>query len=334
MSDTSRKSVSRPPSQRTNSAREHSDSTGKTARTDTSGETWVTDLRPTVNRSGAGGSGTVRFTPYRLGTRRGYLLSWVNESGPPLTLPLHMQGWYEIHLGFLAPSGLRIRISGEAAFRWVESSTRWDWKPGEGEEAFWKIAELSGKDLELLPLPLPRSERRHNPRESAIAYLRLVPLSPQQAGRRIHSWRNAQTHTAGAVIDGDLIGAYAPGSPDEVRAMIEPFVRSDFRRIFWGCTVTSMRMNYLTRVGYWIGKDQEIDSMHSPHFRRSARVFQQAVFRHGNDIFMPNTNHGQRYESADMKSRGFRDFHFHADHARMVQTWIHVRYFQIQFTAG
>ena len=80
------------------------------------------------------------------------------------------------------------------------------------------------------------------------------------------------------MIDGhELLGAFAPTTPDAVCGMIAPFVDSDFRRLHFGCTCTTMRLNYLTQVGYCLGQDQPLESLHSDHNRRCARALQAAA---------------------------------------------------------
>jgi hypothetical protein len=107
-----------------------------------------------------------------------------------------------------------------------------------------------------------------------LAYLRLQPL-PYGLPTSQHT---PATRTAGAVIDGhELLGAFAPTTPDAVCGMIAPFVDSDFRRLHFGCTCTTMRLNYLTQVGYCLGQDQPLESLHSDHNRRCARALQAAA---------------------------------------------------------
>lgn len=228
-------------------------------------ETWITDFRP-VARPG------IDLIPYRLNGRQGYMLRWQRADTPAVSVPSPVSGWYEISLGFWGACGLRLRLSNEPWFRWVESTVHWDRDPDEGEEGVWQVADLSGVSFELLPLPL---ERRHDQRLSQIAYLRLVPLSDDEARARLA--RDPSTRTAGAVIDGhEMLGAVCPQTPDEVRGMIAPFVDSDVKRLNWGCTCTTMRMVYLSKVGMYLGQDQPIDSLHSEHNRRCARALQKA----------------------------------------------------------
>jgi len=90
--------------------------------------------------------------------------------------------------------------------------------------------------------------------------------------------RRRPTRTAGAVIDGhELLGFYQPLSPAAMAAMIEPFVDSDFRRIHFGCTCTTMRVLFPSRVGYYLGQEQRLEELHSDANRRCARSLQTAV---------------------------------------------------------
>ena len=229
-------------------------------------EVWITDFQP------AAGEGT-ELTPYRLEGRRGRMLRLRDEDEEIRRLVSPYQGWCEIHLGFIGASGIRLRLAGESCFRWVECSVQWERKPGEGEEAFWKIAEVTGAGFEFLPQLLAR---RADQRQSQIAYLRLVPLTAEEArGRRDI---DRKTGSAGAVIDGhEMFGSHSPQSPEEVRGMLEPYVDSDFDRIHFGCTCTSMRVVYPTEVGYFLGQGQAPEELHSDANRRCAAALKRAV---------------------------------------------------------
>ncbi|MDA0334076.1 MAG: hypothetical protein O2782_02810 [bacterium] len=153
----------------------------------------------------------------------------------------------------------------------METSVSWDTDAATGEELYWCDADLTDVVFEFLPQPLlNRADRR----QSRLAYVRLQPLT----GGPEPSAHTAATRTAGAVIDGhEMVGAYGPTTPDAVRGMIAPFVDSDFRRLHFGCTCTTMRLTYLTQVGHWLGQDQPLESLHSDHNRRCARTLQAAA---------------------------------------------------------
>ena len=228
-------------------------------------ETWITDFRPLArDRS------DIDIIPYCMNGRNGYMPRWKGYDAPAARLPSPVRGWHEIHIGFWGASAYRLRLSSDPWFTWVESTVRWDRGAKDGEEAFWKIADLTGVDFEFLPLAL---HAPCNSRESQIAYLRLVPLSEDKAHERVSDLRNRPTRTAGAVLDGagDLWD-YSPQSPDEVRGTIASFIDSDFKRIHWACTCTTMRMGYLTRIGYYMGQDQDLEKMHTEGTRRGARA--------------------------------------------------------------
>jgi hypothetical protein len=231
-------------------------------------DTLITDFRPAIPPGGR-----AACIPYRLDGRAGYMLRLHEDDPAMLRLPSPVRGWHEIHIGFLGASSLRIRLSSEPFFRWVESSVRWDQPPDEGEEAFWQAADLTGVWFEFLPQVLAR---RYDARASQIAYLRLVPLDETEGLARRRAAR--PTRTAGAVIDGhEMFGAYGPQSPDEVRGLMAPFVDSDFKRIHFGCTCTTMRLTYLSKTGYYMGQDQDLAALHSDANRRCARTLQQAA---------------------------------------------------------
>ncbi|MDA0747431.1 MAG: hypothetical protein O2954_13000 [bacterium] len=227
----------------------------------------ITDFRPALTPGSEAST-----ISYRLNGTEGHLLRLPESLKTPLTLSSPATGWHEIHIGFMDASGIQIRLSTDLTFRWIESTVSWTRAPHEGEEAFWKIADLTNTSFEFLPQLL---ERRHDRRTSQIAYLRLVPLSQPEAETRLSL--NRPTRTAGAVIDGhEMLGAYGPQSPDEIRALVDPFIDSDFKRIYFGCTTTTMRLNFLSRTGYYLGQDQPLDALHSDVNRRCATALQTA----------------------------------------------------------
>lgn len=231
-------------------------------------EVWIADLRPAAGDRG-------RCVPYQVDGRKGYMLRLEDGDGDIHRLPSSVNGWCEIYLGFVGACGIQIRLAGESCFRWVESSVRWNRRPREGEEVFWKIAKVTQEGFEFRPQLLPR---RADQRQSQIAYLRLAPLAEMAALGRLRENRERPARTAGAVIDGhEMFGAYGPQSPEEVRGMLAPFVDSDFRRIHFGCTCTTMRMVYPTNVGHYLGQDQELGELHSDSNRRCAGTLQTAV---------------------------------------------------------
>ena len=231
---------------------------------------FVTDFRPGI--AGAAGARTI---PYRIGDRAGYMLHMADGEDAIIRLPSPVAGWHEVYIGFPAASSLQIRLSGETTFRWLESPVRWGGASDEGEEAYWRPADLTGVDFEFLPQLLVR---RHDRRDSRIAYLRLVPISDSEARERLRTRAERPTRTAGAVIDGhEMLGAYCPQSPDEVRGLVEPFLDSDFGRIHFGCTTTTMRLNFLSKTGYHMGQGQPLDQLHSDVNRRCALALQAAA---------------------------------------------------------
>ena len=234
----------------------------------TSESIYLTDFRS------AEGASAVEHAPYTFDGRPGWMLRLPNTVDSPVRVPCPARGWHEIHVGLMGASSIRIRLSTDATFRWIESAVSWDRAAHEGEEAFWKIADLTDECFEFLPQLL---ERRHDRRESQIAYLRLVPLSESDAGCRGSNLSSRSTRTAGAVIDGhEMLGAHGPQSPDEVRGMLEPFVDSDFHRIHFGCTTTTMRVNWLTETGHYLGQGQPLEKLHSDSNRRCALALQEA----------------------------------------------------------
>ncbi|MFH1568429.1 MAG: hypothetical protein ABIL09_10580 [Gemmatimonadota bacterium] len=210
-------------------------------------------------------AGPGRTVPYVLAGCPGHMLRLEEAGAEPVRVPSPVRGWHRVWLGFAGPSSIRLRLAGEPAFRWVDSSVRWSGGAADGEEVLWRCADLTGAAFEVLP---QLAFRRHDARRSQLAYIRLEPAMPEAPGDR-------PTRTAGAVIDGhEMLGAYSPRSADEVRSLVEPFAESDFGRVHFGCTVTTMRLTYLSQVGQWLGQGQPQESLHTETNRRCAAALE------------------------------------------------------------
>lgn len=230
----------------------------------------LSDFRPAVVSSVTG-----RTIPYRVNGVDGHMLQLIEMGTTPVRLPCPIRGPHRIHLGFRGASAIRLRFVGDSFFRWVETSIRWDADSADGEEVYWRTADLTGQDLEFLPQPLVR---RSDLRQSQIAYVRFEPTTTAERAPRLPA-----TRTAGAVIDGhEMLGTHAPQTKDDVCGMLAPLLDSDFRRLAFGCSCTTMRMTYLTQVGHWLGQDQADDDLHSDANRRCAAAL-RAGERQGYD---------------------------------------------------
>jgi len=214
--------------------------------------------------------------PYRLNGADGYMLRWTGAGDTTVTVPSPVSGWHEIHIGFMGSTSVRIKLSNEPYFRTVESTNQWHRQPNEGEEAFWQIADLTGASFELRPREC-NAQMRWEPRDCQIAYLHLAPISAPEAKRRLGCARAATTRTAGAVLDGHILGySYCPQTATEVEGLIAPFIESDFKRICMGVSITSFRLIWFSKAGYYLGQDQDIERLCQFHNKRTARAMEAA----------------------------------------------------------
>ncbi len=230
----------------------------------------ITDFRPYAD-----GRKTV-VVPYRLEGKAGYMLRWTGEDDRIVSVPSPVSGWHAVHLGFMGSASLRIKLSSESFFRTVESTNQWHRQPCEGEEAFWKVADLTGVSFELRPREC-NSEMRWEPRDCQLAYLRLAPIARRVARQRSRRLRNGTTRTAGAVLDAHILGySHCPRTATEVEGLIEPFIESDFKRICMGVSITSFRLIWFSKAGYYLGQNQVPDRMDQFHNRRTAMAMEAA----------------------------------------------------------
>ena len=105
---------------------------------------FITDFRPAAESR-------AEAIPYRLDGRPGWMLRLPEGLEGPVRLPSPVTGWHEIHLGLMGSSSIQIKLSSDPTFRWIESAVSWDRVPTEGEEAFWKVADLTDESFEFLP---------------------------------------------------------------------------------------------------------------------------------------------------------------------------------------
>ena len=179
-----------------------------------------------------------------------------NETeAPPVRLPLSVRGWHAVSIGawrlkdwYLHGGGrpeLLVRLTGEETFSILHLPTRpppsdpvgdWHWWTGEEElsECFWKIADLSGRDLELgQPSWLETSRDGAEITRCALAnaaYVKLIPLTEDEV--RLVS-QPAEGPTPLSLYSHNDVMLTRTNTPEELRRHLEPFGDSDFTRIYW-----------------------------------------------------------------------------------------------------
>ena len=186
-----------------------------------------------------------RLCDYTSGDIAGRLL-YAGDTGdtPNLTLPLNLTGWHRVTIGVwgdcfslhhtYAPSGNRVRLSGDPCFRAFERDRT---PPSDSisiEDFEVACADLTGQDLVIAP------PRRNSGATTALAYVRCEPLSDReveelQADRQEGGHRRliAYNDGVGFVTSGEFRGR------EDIRELVEPYRHSDVESLYWGVIGTA-----------------------------------------------------------------------------------------------
>ena len=186
-----------------------------------------------------------RLCDYTSGDIAGRLL-YAGDTGdtPNLTLPLNLTGWHRVTIGVwgdcfslhhtYAPSGNRVKLSGDPCFRAFERDRT---PPSDSisiEDFEVACADLTGQDLVIAP------PRRHSGAATALAYVRCEPLSDREVadvqadrGNGEHRRLIAYNDGVGFVTSGEFRGR------GDIRELVEPYRHSDVESLYWGVIGTA-----------------------------------------------------------------------------------------------
>ena len=231
---------------------------------------YLTDMarcRPGSALSDSAAHAAWRVIDYRCDQLAGNAIVAGDETeAPQVAVPLGAAGWHAISVGAWRPKGwylydsvpeLLVRLFGDETFTIVRLPMRprpedpvsgWhDWTGGEElSECFWKIADLSGRDLEVgQPSWLETARegtaiRRCSP--ASLAYVKLVPLTDAEV-------QAVQTDSAPSLplYGHNDVMLTRSRSPEELRRHLEPFADSDFTRIYWEGAMGDLAQYFRTR---------------------------------------------------------------------------------------
>jgi hypothetical protein len=202
----------------------------------TSGEIYIADLEncePQAALSRSRQAGSWRLIPFQSENARGNMLSATSRTNPPnLSYSLQRSGWYAIFVGLYDPGVegekflLRLKLSGDRHFTKMQPEGLGGFQ--HLEEAFWRVADLTGQDLWIAVQPTGLGYF------AQLAYLRLVPLSEAEVEDYRQSLPNPETRTLVAQNDGhgNFYG-YAPQSAADLEEQLEVFRNTDFGALYW-----------------------------------------------------------------------------------------------------
>ena len=185
-----------------------------------------------------------QLIPYAAeGIEKGRLMSaGPLTEAPVVALPLDAKGWHAIYVGMWLcgrsytryalstaggenMGGIKVRLSDDPCFVLFRRE-----EPSRGnlEEAFWKCADLSGRDIVISE----QSGGFHN--ESSLAYVRLVKLSDAQV-EELKRDRERQD-TKRLIATNDAFGIFFRDhitTREGIWEHVEPYRNTDFKKLFW-----------------------------------------------------------------------------------------------------
>ena len=189
--------------------------------------------------------GKWRLIPWQSKTRSGRMLYGYPGPAPTVSLPLETTGWCAVSVGLWGGHGwgkpvcIRLRFSGEESWASLRPARR----PGEVtgfEEHFWRIADLTGKSLEIA---------KEEQTVAGLAFVRLIPLTQQQVSQCSDSRRVPWMWTE------DSFGIFQQEKDPParvVREAIDPYKDTVFGDLSY-CIVGADLVNYPTEHGTVLG---------------------------------------------------------------------------------
>ena len=218
---------------------------------------------PSAAISRDGRAGTWLAVDYQIDEGPGTMLIGLPGSGAPeLTFHLGVAGWHEVrlgiyygtHAGMMEERTLCAKLTGDVAFSRFRREDFRAVKDGDYPEkvlgpldiaeAFWKCADLTGKDL-VVARP-PRGEMAAT--EACLAYVRLVPMDDAA----VTEWRSEEprpeTRRLVANYDGGSFGQWGVSTPEDYVAEFDCLRESDFAIVLYAVARGPITF-YPSRVG-------------------------------------------------------------------------------------
>ncbi len=169
---------------------------------------------------------------------------------PEVTLPLNASGWHTIRLGYWNPEFaydgtpvLKVKLSGDAAFRQIHAGGSPDSQRATYlRDVHFRTADLTGRDLVIAKPNGPMG------RSAYLAYVKLIPLTPEQVKHVVADRRRTDTRNLVATIDGASYFHFSEcRRPEHVLEQIELYRHSDVGKVLWAVNYGNWT-NYPTEV--------------------------------------------------------------------------------------
>lgn len=190
-----------------------------------------------------------RVLDYEAGNLSGKLVWAPAESQvPELTLPLGVTGWHAVYVGLVDPAYLGcqalLRLTRDPAPVPRARTT------GVLEEALFKVADLTGQSLHISRHPLGPG--------CGVAYVKLVPLTPEEVQARQARQADAARRRLVTTIDGfSFIYSRRCTTREDLLREVEVYRDTDFGTLLLQPGGADM-VNYPSRIGEMPGQTLEV----------------------------------------------------------------------------
>ena len=179
---------------------------------------------------------------------------------PDVTLRLDAQGWHAIYIGYWNPHFaydgqpvLKIKLSEDAAFRRIHDTRSPDTQHATHlREVYVRTDDLAGQDLVIGKLNGPLGKGAY------LAYVKPVPLTPEQADKVQADRKRRNTRNLVAAIDGASYFHFGECRRREhILEQIELYRHSDVAKVLWAVCYGETT-NYPTEVedAIFLGSDK------------------------------------------------------------------------------
>jgi len=189
---------------------------------------------------------------------KGNSISCTPDTGaPPVTLSLNKKGWYAIYVGLGGMGRFAGGQESEARLKLTNDVTyqhrRYSGARDDIDEVFFKIADLTGQNLEIAQMRMEAmmdvSKPHPAPRQTNIMYVKLVPLTETEI-----SWVKEDRERKGnknliATLDAySWIATNYPTTREEFLEDFEHYRDSDFGTLSWQIIGGGL-VNYKSKMG-------------------------------------------------------------------------------------
>ena len=178
--------------------------------------------------------------------------SFVNA--PEVRLPLGVSGWHAIYVGYWNPhyaydggTTVKVKLTGDPCFtRFSEGEPSIDYNATHISEVFFKAADLTGQDLEFGKVGGSFAQKAY------LAYVKLVPLSPEEVKALQADRARTDTRVVVATIDGiSYFWNQEYTKREHLLELVEPYRYSDVGKVLWAVCYGEIT-NYPSKSGiFW-----------------------------------------------------------------------------------